>query len=35
MAKKAAKAATKHSEPESKEPPESLGGGQEGHGVIS
>lgn len=34
MAKKAAKAAPKHAETESKEAPESLGGGQEGHGFA-
>src|SRR5690349_9721936 len=34
MAKKAAKAAPKHVETESKEAPESLGGGQEGHGFA-
>lgn len=34
MAKKAAKAASKHAEPEGKEAPESLGGGQEGHGFA-
>src|SRR5258708_5095599 len=34
MAKKAAKAAPKHTKTESKEAPESLGGGQEGHGFA-